>query len=109
MSKSLIHGENGFVPVMNLPKGKVTKHKVFIAGHSESGHHHVLESKVEFEVIEPANLGDSVFINLLAPAKVVHRKTFDIHETKILEPGLYQINHKSEYNPWTKVVDRVFD
>jgi hypothetical protein len=106
---TLIHGENGFKPVQELPKGKVTKHKMFIAGHSETGHHHVLESKTEFEVIEPENLGDSIFINLLSPASVVHKKSFDKHETKVLQPGLYEITHKTEYDPFQKVVRQVWD
>lgn len=106
---TLLHGENGFKPVEKLPEGKVTLHKTFIAGHSETGHHHVLESKTEFEVIEAENLGDNVFIRLLSPAKVVHKKTFDIHETKVLDPGIYEITHKTEYNPFTKVIEKVFD
>ncbi len=104
---NLLHGENGFKKVDKLPKGKITKHKIYIAGHSETGHNHVLESEVEFNVIEPENLGDNLFIELLAPAKVVHKKSFDIHETKTLEPGIYEITHKVEYNPFTKVMERV--
>lgn len=107
--KGLLHGETGLKPVPELPKGKVSKYKMFIAGHSETGHHHILESKTEFEVLEPENLGDNVFIRLLSPAKVVHKKTFDVHETKTLEPGIYEITHKNEYDPFQKVVRRVFD
>lgn len=107
--KALIHGENGFKPVSELPQGKVTKHKIYIAGHSETGHHHVLESKTEFEVIEPENLGDNIFIRLLEPAKVVHKKSFDIHQTKTLQPGIYEITKKTEYDPFAKVIRRVFD
>lgn len=109
MQKPLLHGENGFKPITELPEGKITKHKMFIAGHSETGHHHVLESETEFEVIEPENMDGNLFIRLLSPAKVVHRKTFDIHQTKVLQPGLYEITHKNEYNPFTKVIERVFD
>lgn len=104
--KPLIHGENGFKPVNEKPKGKVSRHKLFIVGHSETGHHHVLESDTEFDVID---FGGQLFIELLSRGKVVHKKSFDIHETKTLEPGLYEVTHKTEYNPFTKVIERVFD
>lgn len=107
--KTLIHGENIFKPVSKLPKGEVRKHKLFIAGHSESGHHHVLESETEFEVIEPENLGDALFVRLLTPAKVTHKKSFEIHETKTLEPGIYEVYPALEYNPFTKLMERQYD
>lgn len=111
MHKGLLHGENGFKPVNELPKGKVTKHKIYIAGHSETGHHHILESKTEFEVIEVDRdeLIKDVYIRLFEPAEVVHKKTFDVHETKTLEPGIYQITHKTEYDPFNKVMREIWD
>lgn len=107
--KVLLHGENVFKPVTKAPEGIVSKHKLFIAGHSESGHHHVLEAETEFEVIEPENLGDELFIRLLSPGKVVHKKSFEIHETKVLDPGLYHVYPAKEYSPFTKVMQRQFD
>ena len=107
MQKPLIHGENGFKPIDKLPDGKVSKHKIFIAGHSETGHHHVLESDVEFEVVE--DVLKNIYIQLFEPAKVVHKKSFDIHETKTLGAGIYQITHKTEYYPFSKVVRQVWD
>lgn len=107
MRKTIIHGENIFVPVTKVStNGKVSRHKKFIAGHSESGHHHVIESETEFEVVQDK---DNVWVRLMAPAKVVHQKTFEIHETLPLAPGLYQIKPAQEYNPFTKVMERQFD
>jgi hypothetical protein len=97
------HGEVCFTPVDSTPTGKSTKHKLYIAGHSESGHHHVLESKTEFDVFEDRT------ILLHDVAKLFHKKSFDIHETRTLMPGAYKITHKTEYNPFTKVIQRVFD
>lgn len=108
MHKVLIHGENVFIPVDKLPKGEVTKHKMFIAGHSETGHHHVLVSETEFDVIDDAEKQE-LFIRLFQPAKVVHQKNFEIHETKTLEPGLYKRIFATEYDPFAKVVRRIFD
>lgn len=106
--KALIHGENGFKPVDKLPEvTRLGSFKMYIAGHSETGHHHVLESEVEFEVTEDAL--KNIYVQLFEPAKVVHQKTFDIHETKTLDPGIYQITHKSEYDPFNQIIRQVWD
>lgn len=104
----LIHGENVFTPVEAMPAGKVTKHKAYIAGHSETGHHHVVQSKAEFEVYEDIDKQE-LYIRLFAPAEVVHQKSFEIHETKTLQPGVYKRSFATEYNPFDKVVQRIFD
>lgn len=104
---NILHGENFLRKVETLPEGKTTKHKLFIVGHSETGHHHILESKQEFEVLEDKD--DRVLIRLFGEGKLTHKKTFDIHETITVEPGVYAVTHKTEYNPFTKIVQRVFD
>lgn len=108
MNKPLIHGENVFIPVDDMPKGHISKHKLYIAGHSETGHHHVLESRVDFEVIEDIS-NQELYFRLFEPAKVVHKKSFDIHQTKTLQPGVYKRIFATEYNPFTKVISRIFD
>src|SRR5690349_19470186 len=96
-NKPLIHGENVFVPVARMPKGDITKHTMYIAGHSETGHHHVLESKAEFEVMASAEKQE-LYIRLFEPAKIVHKKNFEIHETKVLQPGVYKRIFATEYD-----------
>lgn len=105
-NRALIHGENGFKPVAKLPKGKKATYNSFIAGHSETGHHHVLECEEPFTVVESEG---KTFVELIREAKVVHQKSFDIHETKVLQPGVYEISHKTEYDPFAKVVRQVWD
>lgn len=51
MFKPIQHGEILLQPVDQLPKGKVEKHTSFIVGHSETGHHHVVESDIPFDVL----------------------------------------------------------
>lgn len=103
---SIMHGENWLQPVDSLPEGKTTKTKLYVAGHSETGHHHVLESKQDMEVLEE-NGERYVLINEVA--QLFHKKSFDVHETVTVEPGVYRITHKNEYDPFTKVIRRVFD
>ena len=104
--KPLIHGENIFKPVKALPKGKVSKHKLFVVGHSETGHHHVVESKTAFDVIQEFN---NLFIEFKEEAKLFHKKSHDIHETLTVKPGTYQIFRAKEYDPFQKIMREVWD
>jgi hypothetical protein len=102
---AVTHGELFFQPVEKMPRGKISQHKMFVVGHSETGHHHVLESEQEFGLID----GEDRVILLKEVGKLFHQKAFDIHETQVLAPGAYKVYYKKEYNPFTKVTQRVFD
>lgn len=102
------HGEVWLQPVEDLPKGKTKQEREFIVGHSETGHHHILVSDKPFEVMEETEKHD-LYVRLFEPAKLVHKKTFDIHETKIITPGDYAVYHKTEYDPFADVVRAVYD
>lgn len=104
MNKVVRHGEI----VLKSFKGKVSGnlHSIYIVGHSESGHHHVIESETPFTVSE----SDKQFvIELFAPAKIVHKKTYDIHPTIDLPAGKYTIGRKTEYDPIGKISREVWD
>lgn len=106
-NKPIRHGECWLQPVDKFPKGKLIKHDMFIVGHSETGHHHVLEGDVQ--VLEPTNLEDGVFFELLGEGKLVHQKTVNRHHDLVVAPGKYRVIHKQEYSPFTKVMERVWD
>lgn len=101
----VMHGENWLTPIDAMPKGKVMKTLSYIAGHSETGHHHVIESKVEMEVVE----GKDRAVLLHEVGKLFHQKSYDVHETITLAPGAYVITHKTEYDPFQKVKRAVWD
>lgn len=101
-----MHGENFLEPVDAMPKGAVSEHASYIVGHSETGHHHILEGKTKFQVTE---FEKKTYLQLFEPAQLVHKKTFDVHETLTVEPGTYRITHKTEYDPFQKVVRKVWD
>lgn len=103
-SKVIQHGEVMLVPVDTKVTGE--SHKTFIVAHSETGHHHVLESKKDFTISQ----SDKEFlIELFEPAQLVHKKTFDMHPTKTVQPGRYQVIYKSEYSPAEKTLRMVQD
>lgn len=107
---AITHGELFILPVDKVPEGKTSKHETLILAHSETGHHHVLESpsKVQFTLTE---IGESVerYLTLEREAELVHKKTFDIHETRILTPGNYRVFIKKEYDVRQQAMRRVFD
>lgn len=105
--KPIRHGEIVLQPVKKLPAGKTVKHNSFIVGHSETGHHHVLEAVEGFSVLEATD--NSIWLEILKPAKLVHRKTVDKHKTLPVAPGKYHVIYKNEYDPFTKVIRRVQD
>lgn len=107
--KPFTHGELLFVPKSEMPnKAEPKTSKNYIVGHSETGHHHVLTSKKEFTVEE---IGDSVakYLELQAEGELVHKKTSDKHETRILEKGVWGVFFKKEYDYKENVMKRVYD
>lgn len=105
MNKPIRHGEIMLVPVEDIPAGKTTKPDLFIVGHSETGHHHVLEGN--FEVTETDK--QELFFRLFEPAKLVHKKAADRHKDLVVAPGLYKRFHDTEYDPFEKVIRDVAD
>ncbi len=103
-NKPIRHGENLLLPIKSKIVGE--EHTTYIIGHSETGHHHVLESTEPFVVSE----SDKQFvIELFAPAKLVHKKALDKHNTLTINPGKYKVIKKTEYDPWQGVIREVHD
>jgi hypothetical protein len=103
---NVLHGENFLRKVDALPTGDTTKVNMYIVGHSETGHNHVLKSNSDIEVLEQ---GDKRFVLINEVAELFHQKSFDIHETIAVEPGVYEITHKTEYDPFNEIIRQVWD
>lgn len=104
---SIRHGELVLKPVSVAGKGDEESVKSYIVAHSETGHHHVVESEAPFSVIKDA-LG-KMWLELEAEAKVIHKKSHDKHDTLILTPGIWEVGAKTEYDPSKKAIARVRD
>lgn len=104
MNKCIRHGEAMLVPISDKITGK--KHTSFIVAHSETGHHHVLQSKKSFVVSE---VDKQFLIELFEPAKLVHQKTTDKHKTLTVPAGKYKVVYKNEYNPFLQEIQKVQD
>lgn len=91
------HGEIWLQPVKKMPKGKKSQHNMFIVGHSETGHHHVLEASTEFDVIEGLH---DVYIELKTEGKLVHKKQVEKHNTLTVTPGKHKDADLAQANAW---------
>lgn len=105
--KPIRHGEIMLVPVDSIPAGKsIGKYTDFTVGHSETGHHHVLEGQ-SFEVTETDE--GELYFRLFEPAKLVHRKATDRHKDLVVPAGMYKRYHDTEYDPFAKIIRDVAD
>lgn len=106
--QAIQHGETMLQPVDKMPNGKTIKVTKLVIAHSETGHHHVLEATKEFEAIGSINKGD-LYLRLFEPAKLVHKKATQQHKTLPVKPGVWKVLHKTEYSPFTQLINRVKD
>lgn len=84
------------IPTMALPSAPENgKH---ILAHSETGHHHVIESRAANRFIDQTN----EFIAWLEVADdtvLEHLRGFDTHEPLMIPPGKYEVRTAREYTP----------
>ena len=94
-----------------LPKNAKTKAAApengkFIIAHSETGHHHVIDSRNAQWLIDETNATIS-YLEVRDAAELVHLRDFDTHETLALQPGMYEIHRQIENSPegWRRSED----
>lgn len=93
------HGEILLMPCAEPTPGSVTmieRSTEAVVGHSETGHHHVLECPAPVEVIH----ADGRYVRLSEPGTLVQRKETDRHRDLPVPAGLYVVLTKSEYDPF---------
>lgn len=83
----------------------------FVIGHSETGHHHVIDAKgASVTVLEEAPEGMRVLRAILEnPTALVHLRDYDTHEPIVLEPGEYEFRIGREYDPYAEIARRQAD
>lgn len=101
----LRHGEIVLVP-RKLEAGQTKKINSYVVGHSESGHHHVIEGEMEITETGTGN----IFVTLLKTSEIVHKKMTDQHNTlTIPRHEVLKRYHDTEYDPWSGVIRDVAD
>lgn len=103
------HGEVILKQVSELPKDIVLEleTKKHIVAHSETGHHHVLESKTPFQVFKK---DDEVYISMTEMAELWHQKTGkDVHAPHKLSPAIFKVVIKKQFDYFAKKMANVRD
>lgn len=77
----------------------------FIVGHSETGHHHVIDAHgAEVGVMDKPPEGMRILYAILRePAVLEHLRPHDTHEPIALEPGIYEIRGGREFDPYAEL------
>lgn len=107
-------GEVNFYRIDKLPEGLVPnmerdKRGRPIVGHSEKGHHHVLDGDVELLERTDAPTGMRILYALLDKPTALLQDAGDAHETQLIEPGVIEFRISREYDPFSEQVRRVAD
>ena len=103
------HGEVILKPISSIPQNAVLSKetKKYIVAHSETGHHHVLESIDNYEVFTS---NGETYIKLGTVGTLFHEKTGkDVHKAHTIQPSIYQVVIKKSYDYFSKKMARVRD
>jgi hypothetical protein len=95
MRTPIRHGEVLLLPIEQLPRGVTTAVKQCIVGHSESGHHHVLESDTAFAQLVAE--GD-LYVDLDTPTPLRHHKSHHQHRELTIPAGAWRVVKKTEFD-----------
>ena len=101
-------GDLYFVRIGALPPDVVLvgSTAVLVIAHSETGHHHVMDSNK----VEMYRLPDEIyecFLLVKEATPLEHLRPFDTHEALLHEPGIYRVRRQREYVPegWRRAAD----
>lgn len=87
-------------------KPAAVENNLHILAHSETGHHHVLDSRNADRFIDEMNAFCS-YLDVAEESEIRHLREFDTHEPLLLEPGKYIVKNAREHTPegWRKSID----
>lgn len=87
------------------------EHGLFIVGHSETGHHHVIDAKgADVMVLDRPPDGMRILYAILEnPTSLDHLREHDTHESVALEPGTYEIRVAREFDHYAELARRSAD
>ena len=82
-----------------------------IIGHSETGHHHVIERPEAVKIVKKPDSGAMTILRMIVtePTRVIHLRGHDTHSPVDLPPGSYEIRGQVEYDPYAELVRRAAD
>lgn len=104
------HGEVILKKVSEIPAGAklVEERNSVIVGHSESGHHHVLEAE-NGVMIKMYEIDGKTYLDLPSKGNLIHQKSVESHGTQVIERGIYIREIRQSYSYAEKIMKRVID
>lgn len=96
------------------PKGYAplaTENGKLVIGHSETGHHHVMEpTTAKAFVADKAPEGMRILRLIVEqPTVLEHLRGHDTHEPLMVPPGEYDVRIAREHDPYAQIARRVAD
>lgn len=80
--------------------------KDLIVGHSETGHHHVVDA----DCATLTRLDEfTSYLKVTKATKIVHQRNFDTHPSIALQPGMYEFRTGREFDPFEDVIRKSAD
>jgi hypothetical protein len=80
----------------------------YVLAHSESGHHHVIDSRNAQMLIDRTNTFVA-WLDIAEPTLLKHLREFDTHESYLLLPGKHEVRRQRqrEHSPegWRRTAD----
>ena len=101
--KVAAQGELTITRVSTIPKGNVVDSTggKLIVGHSETGHHHVVDADCATLTRVDEFLA---YLTVNKPTELVHQREFDTHRTVALQPGMYEFRTGREFDPFADLI-----
>jgi hypothetical protein len=72
-----------------------------IVGHSETGHHHVVDA--DCAVLTRVD-EFTAYLDVRQPTTLVHQREFDTHPPIALQPGMYEFRTGREFDPFEQAI-----
>lgn len=104
-------GDVAYIQVEALPEGltpAAPEEGRYILGHSETGHHHVIEATPNVKVLRDPSDAVTAYLQVIQDdVKLEHLRSTDTHEAHTIGAGLYQVLNGVEYRPegWARMSD----
>ena len=98
-------GELTITRLAKLPKnaGSVVEPEngKLIVGHSETGHHHVVDA----DCATLTRVDEfTAYLDVRKPTQIDHLRSFDTHPSIALQPGMYEFRTGREFDPFEDAI-----
>ena len=88
-------------PPANIGEVVKAENGLLIVGHSETGHHHVVDADcATLTRVDPF----TAFLAVRKATRLVHQREYDTHPAIELQPGMYEFRTGREFDPFEEAI-----